>query len=252
LYKIGYILLFSYILSGCSVFRPSLEQDVGIAGKWGNKTLIQILEEQNVTSNNFFIQKAKIEIISGGITENFLASIKFLKPDTFLISLRSMTGLEAARIFLTKDTILVNDRINRQLMYGRRGAAESKYGVSSEMLPVILGDYINRTEGRDIEAACKDGFAVLPSNILGAKFIYKVDCKGGKAISVLREGSIEKNSVIINFENFIRMNNIVYPSVIKVKYPEMELNMEIERMESPWIGDIDFIPGKNYEVIELL
>ena len=250
--KIGYILVCSGILTGCSVFRPTLYQNVAVAGKESNIYIMQELENKNITSNNFFIQKAKIEILSEGTAENFLASIKYLKPDTFLISLRSKTGIEAARIFLTKDTILINDRINRILRYGNSATIERNYGITSEILPVILGDYVKSVEIRDIKTDCVDGTAVVKSNFNGARLIFNIDCKEGKAVSVLREGSIEKFATAINFKKFIKIHNVVYPSRIKLKYSGLEVNIEIEKVESPWIGDIDFIPGKNYEVVELL
>ena len=40
-----------------------------------------------------------------------MATIKYELPDKYLISIRSKAGIEAARIFITKDTVLINDRI---------------------------------------------------------------------------------------------------------------------------------------------
>ena len=100
------------------------------------------IENQNLTKRNFFIQKAEIEILSEEENQKLIASIKFIYPDQYLISLKSKTGIEAARIFITDDTVLINDRINRKLYFGKPAQLKNKYGISPAVLPVVLGDFI--------------------------------------------------------------------------------------------------------------
>ena len=58
-------------------------------------------------------------------------------PDKFLISIKSHTGIEVARIFLTGDSIMINDRINKKLYYGSTSYLKNKYGLTTAVFPVI-------------------------------------------------------------------------------------------------------------------
>ena len=86
--------------------------------KPGSSNVFESTKNQNITNNGFFIQKAEIEIVTGEGKEKYLASIKFEKPDKYLISVKSRTGIEGARIYISNDSILVNDRINKKLYSG--------------------------------------------------------------------------------------------------------------------------------------
>ena len=71
--------------------------------------------KNNLSKENFYIQKADIKVTQDNISVRFIASIKFRKPDSLLISVKSRTGIEAGRAFITKDTILINDRIKQKI-----------------------------------------------------------------------------------------------------------------------------------------
>jgi hypothetical protein len=209
------------------------------------------VEGRNISTRNFFITKARIELLSIDKKENILASIKYLYPDTYLISIRNVTGIEAARIYITKDTLIINDRINRQILYGKPKIVGRKYGVTPEIFPIFLGDLIG--EKRTSSAnGCDKGFSSVNSTIDGAKIQYLLDCKRGKAVSAIREGSNNKDFYKLSFEKFNKIGDLIYPESIKVEYSDMKINIRIEKIEYPWTGSIEFIPGKNYETVELL
>lgn len=252
MHKIVSILFLASLFSGCSVFRPTVNRDFGTISYSVDNDIIKVLENHNITSRNFFIQKAQVEVISTGINENFLASVKFLTPDTFLISLRSKTGIEAARIFLTGDTVLMNDRINRQMIYGKPEKVGMKYGITAEVLPLVFGDFISDIQGLKDKPGCEKGLAVVDSYKQGSKIRYIADCKEGKIISASRESSTNQGAMIFKFSKFVKIGSVSYPSDIIITYREMVINIKIDRFETPWDGSIDFVPGKNYELIELL
>jgi len=251
LYKVVYILIVIFLTAGCSALRPAFSPEHKTARVAEPDNLLKTVKDQNVTLHNFFIQKAQIEISSNTINENFLGSIKFVYPDTFLISIRSKTGIEAARIFYTTDTILINDRINRQFLYGKPGLAARKFGITKEVFPLVLGDFIS--ENNDVLLSdCVNGLATLNSSIHGSKIKYIVDCEKRKVTSAIQEGSIGNVLTVLSFDRFIRESEIYYPSRISISNDEMKVNIRIEKMEYPYTGNIEFIPGKNYEPIELL
>lgn len=251
MYKIAYILVVLFLTAGCSAIRPAFRpEQKSIAGK-DSDNLSKVVIDQNITKHNFYVQKAQVEIISNSINETFLASIKFLYPDTFLISIRSKTGIEAARIFYTKDTILINDRISRKLLYGKPGIAGRRYGITPESFPLVLGDLISEN-GNVLYSDCINGEATLNSSFHGSKIRYVLDCENGKVVSATQEGSSKSVLTVLNFKKFIREKDLFYPSSISIVSEEMKLNIRIDKMEYPWNGNIEFIHGKNYELIELL
>lgn len=251
MYKIIFILLFVTGLISCSVLRPvnsPLIETVDIQEK---SDIGSYVEGQNITGHNFFITKAHIELLSVNKNENLLASIKYLYPNTYLISIRSVTGIEAARIYITNDTVIINDRINRQVLFGKPGIIGRKYGVSPEIFPLLLGDFI-REKGNTSSTGCDNGFSDVSSTISGAKIRYLLDCKKGKAVSAVREGSNNKDIYKFRFEKFNKIHDLIYPTGIKAEYSDMKINVRIEKIVFPWNGTIEFIPGKNYEMVELL
>ena len=70
--------------------------------------------------------------------------LKFEYPDKYLISIKSRTGIEGARIYISEDTILFNDRINKKMYYGSSLYLKRKYGLTTNFLPLIFGDIVSR------------------------------------------------------------------------------------------------------------
>jgi hypothetical protein len=209
------------------------------------------IEKQNITKNNFFIEKARIEIFAGGASEHYLGTIKFLYPDTFLISIRNKTGIEGARIYFTGDTVLINDRINRKVLYGKPSMAGRKYGISPEIIPLIFGDYIFGDNSENIQS-CIDGKASVNTGKHGYRISYLIDCKKAKVITASREGSNALSGAVFNYDKFIFNTDLFYPSYISVEHSDMIIKIRIDKIDINWNGNIEFVQGKNYEHIEIL
>ena len=183
---------------------------------------------------------------------SFLASVKYNAKGTYLISLRGKTGIEAARIYITKDTALVNDRINRQLLFGKPAYIEKKYGIPFAILPVVLGDLISGNRKIENLMPCENNRLKLEQNIQGVNITYIVDCSKGKIISAAREGSINGKLIDFKFAKFLKEGEGYLPSEVQIDYMDTHIKIRILKFESPWEGNIEFIPGNKYEQIELL
>jgi hypothetical protein len=251
LQKIGYILYLFIFLTGCSVVKKKSVSENNIIEE-PVSNLLEGVEKQNITNRNFFIQKAEIEVISDEYNQKFLASIKFNYPDSYLLSFKSKTGIEVARIFITEDTVLINDRFNKRLYFGKPENLKNKYGITYQLLPVILGDLI-KSKGKSVDnIICTDNKADISCSLSGVKIDYVVDCKKMKVISASQEISLKTNYTDIKYENFVKAGNGLVPTKIRVDFNESVISVKIEKIESPWEGTIEFIPGSRYEIIELL
>jgi hypothetical protein len=249
--KIVSILTLIIIFSSCSVFRKAEKSSVG--GISADKTAIstEMLKSQNLTGSSFFIPKAEVEISSDDLKEKFIASIKYVPPGSYLISLRSRTGIEAARIFATPDTLLINDRFNRKLYYGEPEYLGLKFGIPLEALPVIFGDYIAGMN--DVTGNCIGGKMNIESELKGLKLEYTVDCKKGKIVNAFQEGSLGNAVNEIQYDDFDREGDIFIPSMVRIRNTKLnaELIIRFGKIERPWDGSIDFIPGNRYDLKEL-
>jgi hypothetical protein len=217
-----------------------------------SETILKKIENQNISKDGFFIEKAEISSENEKGSEKFLASIKFKAPEKYLISIRSKTGIEVARIFLSHDTVLANDRINRILYYGKPLALKNQYGITSSVLAVVFGDILNSNQSYNLKGSCLNNDLNTTVSIDGIKVVYMIDCKRMKPIKAIA-GNSDNDKLEIRFSEFRKDKNITYPERIKVVNTKKKESVEIKvvKINVPWNGNIEFIPGKNYEMIQL-
>jgi hypothetical protein len=182
-----------------------------------------------------------------------LASIKFTKPDKYLISLKTRSGIEIVRAFITNDTVLVNDRINRKLYHGNGTAIKAKYGITESLIPVFLGDFFSKEETVDGQQKCVGGIYSGDYVISGIKLRYLIDCKINKIVSCYFEGSLREKDVDIKYSDFIKNDNFRTPGRIEIRDLNrgFGISLIIKKIDLNWQGNIDFVPGNKYELIEL-
>jgi hypothetical protein len=251
--KINFILLLLVLSVGCSVIRTGRKGNSGMSDAISPVKILESVKKQNITSNSFFIQKAEIQISGREGTEKMLGSIKFESPDRYLISIKSLTGIEAARIFISGDTILVNDRMNRKQYSGSNHYLVKEYGLKTSLIPIIFGDYItdNLSENMTI---CSNGKSDINVTTAGIKINYIIDCQNEKIILATTESRQNGKGIEIHYNDFYKNRNIFFPREIEIKNIQREttVDIKIKKIESPWSGKVEFIPGIGYELIRLL
>ncbi len=249
--KIIYIFFLLTAIYGCSGIRKAGK--TGDKGK-GNSQKIEFteLKKQNLSNENFYIQKAVVEFNSGNIGMSFVTTIKYIVPDEYLISLRMRSGIEMARIYLNSDTIMANDRINRILYYGKPSFLSLKYGVPIELLPVIFGDFVSDNIVSPEVINCKEGSSNINTYTKGIRLNYMINCENKKPVNLRQEGFSGVTSQI-EYEEFEKIKNTAFPSSINIMHNESgsTVNLKIEKVETQWDGIIEFVPGNRYERIEL-
>jgi hypothetical protein len=214
-----------------------------------NGNIIENARLQNLSNNSYFIQKAEIEVFTNDRKEKFVGTIKFEKPDKYLISLKSKAGIEGARIYITKDTILINDRINKKLYYGTAAYLKLKYGISANLLPLIFGDISLDSNCENITINCNEERARIDCPVKGTYLKYVIDCKNSKTSAV----GLGEQDINLKFDKYFVLSNILVPRTIdfKAEKYDMAINIKIVKVEYPWNGSVSFIPGKGYEIIKL-
>jgi hypothetical protein len=249
--KVIIILVIGLIFVGCSATRK------GVVLGSERKTTGNILEDiksQNLTNSNFFIQKGEIEFFSQGENEKFIFTLKFERPDKYLISLKSKTGIEGARIFISGDSIQVNDRINKKLYYGSSIYLVKKFGLSQSFLPLFFGDVILDKGCGSQLVKCIGNKAEFDCQSKGLLLDYTIDCSVNKTLGVSQKNNFGQTGSVVKYGGFFNLENIIVPKLIE--FEEFQYNAKIkikmQKVEYPWKGSINFVPGKDYEIIELL
>jgi hypothetical protein len=253
LQKINLIWLLIVLTAGCSVFKNNIGSDHRLSNDLNGDRLIESIEKQNVTVNSFYIQKAEIEITTESGSEKLLASLKFESPDKYLISIKSRTGIEGLRIFLSRDSVLVNDRINKKVYCGSTNKMNLKYGISFSEIPVILGDFVFDTAQDNNVRNCIDDNMDIDTYLKGIMIKYVIDCPKRKLRKTIITNDLNRVGIVILYSDYFKHSAGFMPGLIQMNDPQrkIKIKIRIRKMESPWDGRIDFIPGKQYEILQL-
>ncbi|HLN55777.1 MAG TPA: DUF4292 domain-containing protein [Bacteroidales bacterium] len=248
--KIVVLILVVAVLSGCSGIKRA-----GKTGKGSDirgEVSLEDVRDQNLSNGNFYIQKAEIDFESGNSSVSFIANIRHIVPDKYLISLRMRTGIEVGRIYIDRDTILANDRINKILYYGKSSVLSAKYGIPFDLIPALFGDFVGDPESIARIPECIEGMSTVNSYLRGVRLVYGIDCGNKKAVSLMQEGYSGTSGQII-YGNFEKNGGRLSPSEITLNHKESGsiLNIKFERIETDWNGTIEFVPGNRYDRVEL-
>ena len=241
------ILLISF--TGCSALKTSKTKPEYISTRTPD---IEKIRSQNLSASDFNIKKAEVEINIGGEKQKLLASVKYNVTGLWLISMKSNTGIEIARAFITKDTLLINDRLHKKTYHGNISAIEEKYGIPFIALPVLFGDFIESDIFSADSTICIEGKNIKAIKINRFKTEYCISCREGKIISS-KIKSPEKSEILINYSKINTIDNKKYPARIVIRYPEQNgiIEIKIRNIDFNNVEKIGFLPGKGYENILL-
>jgi uncharacterized protein YxeA len=252
--KIAFILSQVILIIGCSVTRNVIVEKPDKFNRYDSDNVAESVRQQNITRGGFFIEKAEIEVNNNNGKEKYLANIKFNPPDKYLISLKGRSGIEGARIYMTTDTILVNDRINQIEYYGSSFYLRKKYGFSMNSVPLIFGDLVIDENFKKNANKCLEDKLEFESNVKGVTLNYTIDCKKRKVIVVDQINNLIQPGIKITYDRFHIIGDILVPESIELNDYQYNTTIRIKiiKILKPWNGDIKFIPGRDYDLIELV
>jgi hypothetical protein len=256
LYKIiGFFLLSSFVI-GCatgnrvkSIWKDNRKDEVP------RESFLRYVVKQNISDSSFFIEKALYSISTKNFDQSGNATIKFKPPDKYLISLKTIGGIEVVRIMLTGDSILINNRIERNYMFGSQEFIKRVYGISTDFLPLIFGDILvfNKKIEKDLD--CKEGSSVFKILEGTALLEYSVNCDLHKTEETnILLGTVIGKKVSLKFQDYKKIGEKYVPEKIELKGPDpdFKLTIDIKKINLNWDGAMEFLPGKQYDKIPLL
>ena len=115
-------------LPGCKTTRNSVSI-INERNKKGVERIKESLIENRIEVKNIWVKKYKCEIRDNWKRIFFYGDIKIVKGERILITVKSGLGIETARVLLTKDSVQIVDRINKEVFCGKYEEMKRYFGL---------------------------------------------------------------------------------------------------------------------------
>lgn len=236
----------------CSVVRKTQKEDIKPMEQ-EDLVVIKRTLEQNISRTGFFIERGRISTSGEGGRISLMFSLKYNEKGEYLISLRSNTGMEAFRVMLTKDTVLINDRINQTVLYGNPYDFERITGIPADLLIVIFGDLFRISGKANIYGEDSRAELRIEDYFLGLLVKTVIDKRIAKVKSVLITTGVTDEYISIDYLKH-REDRFKLPKKVEINdfRRKVKIALRIEKYSVPWIGEIEFIPGKGFKQKRIL
>jgi hypothetical protein len=233
---------------GCTPKLLVSENNMG-SDKISIERIIDSVKANNIEKENFFIEKASVLLIVNNRKTRLVFNTKYVKPDEFMFSIRNNAGIEGARVYISNDTLLINDRVKRKVICGKPKDFEKYSGIPYDFLRIMFGDIFISGKEEEHKYELIDNKVILLQQFNGKKFNSVVDNHIGKVISASFLEENEKEWMTMSYSKH-RETYKKIPQVIEIKdfKREMTAKIKLEKIQIPWDGVIEFIPGKGYNI----
>jgi Domain of unknown function (DUF4292) len=209
--------------------------------------IINKIKKNNINKEGFFIEKANISIKTINGSKKFLLNSKFQIPDKYLFSIKSSTGIEGERIYIEKDTLLLNDRNEKKLLFGKPKDLEKVSGIPYFIFKRIFGDLISEESSEIISLEKINNQIVFIQKSEEGIWKSVLNPKIEKVKSTEFSKNIGREKIEIIYSKFKKEGKHI-PENIEYNDVNEGINIKIRILKIiiPWDGEVEFIPGKGY------
>lgn len=251
--KLTFLLLIIIFSGGCAT-RKALIMDSGVDNTGNAKFDLNKVTANNISNTGFIINRIDVELSGNDQKHSVIAAIRYNAADRdLLINLRSNMGIEIARIYAGTDTVVIIDRFNEQLIYGKPDYFARKFGFHPDEIFIALGDIKSDNIPAETISECVAGSIVLNSTEKYGLIKYHVNCRKNKAEKIELWHSDELNKLLIEIGRIKTDGLFIYGHEIKIGGIEAygEINLRIKGIQK-YVEAIS-IPGarENYEKVHL-
>jgi hypothetical protein len=240
------IVIILVFFSGCSPARFNKGSNPVLTSE-GAGEMIEKIIGNNLSEENFFIEKGSVSLNIEEKTSRYYFTLKYRKPDIYLISVRNAAGLEGARIFFSGDTIMINERMGKRVIFGKIEDVERRLGFPFFTLKLAFGDLYIDNKIRINETERFSNKITVNQNYQNKDLTYFLDLKVQKAEKVSYY-DLEKNERIEIIYSKFDKKEYHFPHLVEIKDEKRKISakLRIDRVVIPWNGIIEFIPGAGY------
>lgn len=245
------IILLTISVWGCAPKKYFTETVVG-PGESTNEGVVARVISNNLFEENLFIEKATVNININNELSKYLLSLKYRKTDEFLISIRNSTGIEGARVYISEDSVFINDRIGKRIIQGNLKDIDRITGFPWVLFKALFGDLVLKDKFSKPDITGSGNSLVIMESFNGKVLKFVIDPAVNKTVSASVIDRNMNEEIIILYSKFDRSGKHI-PGVIQIKDKTRNLSAEIkiEKIQYSWTGEIEFIPGKGYSKEEI-
>jgi hypothetical protein len=253
-------------LPGCKTTRSS----VGLFNESTEESVERVkksLIENKIEVKNIWVKKYNCEIRENWKRKDFYGDIKIVKGERILITVKSGLGIETARVLLTKDSVKIVDRMNKEVFCGGYEEMKRYFGLidcykkaedlmisnNSIVIEEIGNRYVNKYEIKKGEK--KDEIIISEKGVKttgNKQFTIRVD---NYNIVEYSEENGKNEMLKVNYLNWIDFGKIKFPEELKIeihKGGEKRISiLKYERIEIDGKMNTKFRIPDGYKVIKL-
>jgi hypothetical protein len=154
---------------------------------------------------------------------------------------------------MTEDTVLINDRMNRKLYYGSGNDITEKFGYSFKLLPVLFGAFVLNYDKINEIRNCEEEVYIINSKFENYNLKYSISCRSDRLTSLVISDESDTKPVIISYYEIKKYGFVYYYSKVLINDLRgfNSLKIMIKKIEAPYEGFIEFVPGRNYERVRI-
>lgn len=217
-------------------------------------TTISKIEEANF-DYKFLSAKAKVKVNREGKDFNLTFNIRMQKNERIWISVNAIASIEVARVLLTKDSVKVIDRINKQYIV-------KDYAFLSELLKtdvdfltiqnMMIGNAPSDLNYKKAEFNEFPNYYEFAGKEKGRQYVVHLRKDDVKLNSInFTEGTGDKRSVNVDYNGYKLIENSNFPFLINSKASSQKesvsLNVEYQKVEKVVNLDFPFSIPKRFE-----
>lgn len=251
-----YLLVFVGLLSISSCKILSKKDGAGDKASSSTQAIIKALDKQAFKSD-WMDARARISFKNEDMSVSGSATIRMKKDSLLWISVKKL-GFEVARAMITRDSVLILDRINNE--YGRFGLS---YLSASYNLPanfgmvqsVVLGKpyFVNPTSVRLEES---DQTYALTDQIPGHQVTYSLDRKDLRLLGMKYRSALGDQELIANLSEYAeiaKQQNFSYFRDFRLEEKDdsiTEVTIKFSQIDLDTPQDIPFSIPRRYKRME--
>lgn len=211
--------------------------------------LVKSVRLNNVLDEPVAINRITIHYRKGEENRKFRANMKYNGRDSILLSIRTIAGIEAARVLIDKDAIKISDKINKVYYLGKTDRIGRRYGVEFAFINMLFGD-IAKLKNGEKSTQCIEGIAKIREEEEGNTLEYTIDCNIKKLKAVEGRIGYEGEKIQGIFNEYRYENGFLYPGKIewRMEGEGALINLEMNNVKSLERKNLIFRVNHDYEV----
>jgi hypothetical protein len=239
------------LVAGCSPGKlSSVNKDTDL--KRNAHQIVDGLIKNNINGTDYNVIKGSVSVRGSNKAGKYIFSLRHKAPDSYLLSIKNSLGIEGGRIFITKDTLLINDRINRKILYGKPGTIEKLTGIPVFFKELIFGDVLLISELKEEQIEIINNKAIVNQIIGGFVGRSEINSKLNKITNAKWARGNGINEIQVSYSNFDKGGKHL-PRKINIisGNGSSDLIIRVDKIDFGLIDSIKFIPGENYTFEEI-